>query len=74
MPGGGGLAVIEAVREDERRPTVVVFTNLADDEVRAAFLARGADHFLDKSREFDRLAVLLEGLAAAAGARRAGGL
>ena len=29
---------------------------------------------LDKSREFDRLAVLLEGLAAAAGARRAGGL
>ena len=69
MPGGGGLAVLEALGGRERRPTVIVFTNLADDEVRAAFLARGADHFLDKSREFDRLAVLLADLAAARGTR-----
>ena len=69
MPGGGGLAVMDALGGRARRPTVIVFTNLVDDEVRAAFRARGADHFLDKSREFDRLAVLLADLAAARGTR-----
>lgn len=64
MPGGGGLAVLDAIAAWTPRPVVIVFTNLVDDEVRAAFLARGADHFLDKSADLDRLAQLLRGLAA----------
>jgi DNA-binding NarL/FixJ family response regulator len=63
MPGGGGLAVMDAIAGWAARPTVIVFTNLVDDEVRAAFLARGADHFLDKSADVDRLAEVLRGLA-----------
>lgn len=66
MPGGGGLAVMDAMAAWPTRPLVIVFTNLAEGEVRAAFLARGADHFLDKSADADRLMELLRARAAGA--------
>src|SRR5512134_7722 len=69
MPGGGGLAVMDALAGRGSRPTVIVFTNLVDDELRAAFLARGADHFLDKSADVDRLMELLRARVAGGGDR-----
>jgi DNA-binding NarL/FixJ family response regulator len=69
MPGGGGLAVVDALAGRGSRPTVIVFTNLVDDELRAAFLARGADHFLDKSADADRLVELLRARVAGGGDR-----
>lgn len=65
MPGGSGLDVLEHLRGRDVRPLVIVLTNHADDHYRRRCLDGGADHFLDKSSEFDRVQELLEGWAGA---------
>jgi PAS domain S-box-containing protein len=55
MPGGGGLAVLRALRERVHPPVVVVLSNYATAEYRAECQALGAVAFLDKSTEFTRV-------------------
>ena len=62
MPGGGGFKVLEMLRGADPRPKVIVLTNFVDPPFRKKCLAGGADHFLDKSAEFDQVATLLEDL------------
>jgi CheY-like chemotaxis protein len=59
---GTGLGVIMAVRRTpaERRPLLLVLTNHALPVLEAACLSAGADHFLDKSRDFHKVRPLLE--------------
>lgn len=59
---GTGLGVIMAVRRlpAAQRPLVLVLTNHALPVLEAACISAGADHFLDKSRDFHRLRPLLE--------------
>ena len=59
---GTGLGVIMAVRRQQRpdRPLLLVLTNHALPVLEAACLNAGADHFLDKSRDFHKLRPLLE--------------
>jgi CheY-like chemotaxis protein len=59
---GTGLGVIMAVRRAPavRRPLLLVLTNHALPVLEAACLAAGADHFLDKSRDFHKVRPLLE--------------
>jgi DNA-binding NarL/FixJ family response regulator len=63
MPGGGGRAVMDALGSGDGRAAVIVFTNHADEETRAAFLARGARHVLDKTHDIERLVAVLADLA-----------
>lgn len=65
MPGGSGLDLLHQLRGREARPLVIVLTNHAEDHYRRRCLDGGADHFLDKSSEFDRVQELLEGWAGA---------
>jgi CheY-like chemotaxis protein len=60
MPGGGAMRVLEELAAQEHRPLVIVFTSYADPEHREAFLAAGADHFLDKSGDMDELLRILQ--------------
>ena len=55
MPGGSGLAVLEAVKKDRPAPMVIMLTNFDHLQYRQRCLQLGADHFLDKSNSFERV-------------------
>lgn len=59
---GTGLGVVAALRRESasRRPLLIVLTNHAFPVLEAACRNAGADHFLDKSRDFRRVRGLLE--------------
>ena len=54
LPGHPGLSVISDLKVGVPEVALVVFTNASP--YRRACLAAGADNFLDKSSEFDRVA------------------
>ncbi|NJO13614.1 MAG: response regulator [Gammaproteobacteria bacterium] len=61
---GTGFGVLRALQGiDLPRPRVVVFTTYDLPEYRRQALALGADHFLDKARDFDKLIQILQGYA-----------
>jgi len=60
---GTGFGVLRAMSKVCKRPAVVVFTNFALATYRETALAMGAQHFLDKSRDYDQLPVVLLNLA-----------
>jgi len=62
---GHGIDVLLAKEDLEPEPVVVVMTNYPLPPYRKICLDLGADHFLDKTKEFDRLGEILRDLAAA---------
>jgi CheY-like chemotaxis protein len=55
---GSGISVVRHARahwRGEFRPTIIVLTNFSLPTVRDRCLAAGADHFLDKMRQFDQV-------------------
>jgi DNA-binding NarL/FixJ family response regulator len=66
MPGGDGVMVPQDIKARAPATVVVVLTNYTGESHRARCLAAGADHFLDKSADLDRLVEIFEGLASAA--------
>jgi DNA-binding NarL/FixJ family response regulator len=66
MPRGDGVAVLQDIKARAPATVVVVLTNYSGECHRARCLAAGADHFLDKSTDLDRLVEIFEGLASAA--------
>lgn len=59
MPGGSGLDVLRAVRKELPDLLVLVCTNYPYQQYRKECLAAGANYFLDKSMEFDKIPVIL---------------
>jgi CheY-like chemotaxis protein len=59
MPGSEGLELITAFRVLARVPRVIVLTADATEQHRRACLVRGADAFLDKATDFERVAALI---------------
>jgi len=57
---GTGFGVLKALAGLSQRPTVVVLTNYALPQYRERALALGANHFLDKSSDFDLLPDLIQ--------------
>lgn len=58
---GTGFGVLRALAADRsERPTVIIFTNYDLPEYRRQALALGADYFLDKARDFERLPQIIE--------------
>ena len=60
--GGTGVDVLRAVHSQVPGTVFVVLTNHPDSQYRRACLAAGADHFFDKSTEFDRIGDVLRQL------------
>lgn len=56
---GTGFGVMRALATAQNKPIIIVLTNFDASEYKNAALAYGADHFLDKARDFARLPVLL---------------
>jgi DNA-binding NarL/FixJ family response regulator len=59
---GSGFGILRALHRRAHSPSVVVFTNFAINAYRDTALALGATHFLDKSRDYDRLPKVLQEL------------
>ena len=59
LPDGDGLDVLRAAKRLQPRPMVVVLTNYAYDQLRSTCLEAGADEFLDKRTQFDRLPAIV---------------
>ncbi len=55
MPGGSGLHLLEEIKQSDPAPLVIVLTNFADEPYRQKCFQLGADHFLDKSTEFEKV-------------------
>jgi DNA-binding NarL/FixJ family response regulator len=62
MPGGSGLDVLRAIRTDHPDLYVVIFTNYPYPEYREECLSAGANLFLDKSAEFEKIPSILREL------------
>jgi DNA-binding NarL/FixJ family response regulator len=62
MPGGSGFDVLTQLKKNEPSPVVIMFTNYGDPQVRKKCLEAGADFFVDKSTEFQKVAGILEEL------------
>lgn len=58
LPDGPGVEIVAALRARAPGATVVILTNAT--HFRPVCLAEGADHFLDKSGEFDMITTVLD--------------
>jgi CheY-like chemotaxis protein len=56
------MAVLEAVKQLDPAPVVIMLTNYVDDYNRLRYRAAGADFFLDKSKQFEEIPWILRGL------------
>jgi len=63
MPGGSGLDILRAIRPDHPGLHVLICTNYPYPQYREECLRAGADFFLDKSAEFEKIPGILRKLA-----------
>jgi DNA-binding NarL/FixJ family response regulator len=62
MPGGSGLEVLRAIRQSHPSVWVLICTNYPYPQYREECIAAGADYFLDKSAEFEKIPKILRDL------------
>jgi DNA-binding NarL/FixJ family response regulator len=65
MPGGRGIEVLQSIKKEKPATVVIVFTN--SPEYREKCINLGADFFLDKTTEFDKIPEILLGLSVVKG-------
>lgn len=59
LPDGSGFEILEHLRFKPHRPVTIVLTNFPDQSNRERAIALGADHFFDKSFEYEQLVQVL---------------
>ncbi len=62
MPGGSGLDVLRAIRLDHPHLHVLICTNFPYPQYREECLSAGANFFIDKSAEFEKIPAILREL------------
>lgn len=62
MPGRSGIGMLEDMKSLETVPTIIVLTNYPYVAYRRRCLELGADHFFDKSTQFERVLEVLRGM------------
>ena len=62
MPGGSGLDVLKAIRQGHPLVQVLICTNYPYQQYRDECMAAGANYFLDKSAEFDKIPTIFRQL------------
>ena len=55
MPGESGLQVLIKLKNEFEELSIIMLTNYSDSQYKAECLMHGADYFLSKSDEFDKL-------------------
>jgi DNA-binding NarL/FixJ family response regulator len=62
MPGGSGLDVLRAIRQTHPLLQVLICTNFPYPQYRQECIAAGANFFLDKSAEFEKIPAIFREL------------
>jgi len=62
MPGGSGLDVLKAIRQGHPRLKVLICTNYPYPQYKDECMAAGANYFLDKSADFDKIPTIFRRL------------
>jgi DNA-binding NarL/FixJ family response regulator len=62
MPGGSGLEVLRTIRQTHPSVWVLICTNYPYPQYREECIAAGANYFLDKSAEFEKIPEILRDL------------
>ena len=62
MPGGSGLDVLRAIRVEHPHLHVLICTNYPYPQYREECMTAGANFFLDKSAEFEKIPAILREL------------
>ncbi len=62
LPGKNGIDILRKLKSDELQSHVLMVTNHADDYYRRQCSDIGADHFLDKSNDFGKVAGIIRQL------------
>lgn len=65
LSSGNGITVLRHVKARRPEIRVIVLTNNTHQQYQKKCRLLGAEHFLDKSRDFEKLAGLLAGMASA---------
>jgi DNA-binding NarL/FixJ family response regulator len=60
---GSGINVMREIKKDEPSPAVIILTNYPNNFYRMKCINAGADFFLDKSTEFEKIPVILKEMA-----------
>ena len=63
MPGGSGIDVLQTIKQVRPETTVLMLTNFPLPQFRVKCAQAGAEFFLDKSGEFEKVATVLQSLA-----------
>ncbi len=63
MPGLSGVEVLERLKKSHPLMRIIMITNFPYQQYRERCLAAGADHFFDKSTEFDKIIGVFAGAA-----------
>jgi len=59
MPDMTGIEVLQAVQELLHDMTVIIFSNYSSLQYQSKCIELGADHYLDKTKDFERLKSIL---------------
>jgi CheY-like chemotaxis protein len=59
MPGMSGIEVLREIKQDLRAPVVIMLTNYPFGQYRRECADAGADYFLNKSTEFEKINQIL---------------
>ena len=60
LPGESGIQILEKLKKEDKKLKIIVLTNYPYPQYRKKCLELGADYFLDKSNEFNKLPQLLK--------------
>ena len=55
LPGKSGIDILKTINEYKWELTVIILTNQADNYYESLCFSLGAGHFLDKTRDFDKI-------------------
>jgi len=62
MPGMNGIQVLREIKQGQRAPKVIMLTNYPFGQYRRECAEAGADYFLNKSTEFEKINGILTGI------------
>lgn len=62
LPGKSGVEVLRDLKKEEPSPIVIILTNYPYPQYRKECTEAGADYFLNKSTEFNKIAEVLQSL------------
>ena len=67
MPGGSGIEVLRTIKREAPPTVVVMLTNHTLAQYREKCMELGADYFLDKTRDLDKLTEIFQDLVSSSG-------